>query len=236
MKKRHLFLIVIFLFLTVTERIYALNLEIFTASDFDTEDQRFHFIGVGLINPLTGQFSVFPRVMAGFYRYKFKSDANILDAELQTIMPAVGIRYSQKGYSSAIIAGADFRRTEREKVGGGKETEDEQGAIGQLELDIWPSAKANLNVILNFSSVDEFFWSRVRVKRDIAELFKAGKNIFAGIEAIVSGNEDFQAWQIGIFKELALSGKLYITGKAGYKRSTDIGDSAYFGFDLYLIF
>lgn len=236
MKKISFVFFMVLLMITFPERAFSIKAEIFSANDFDTEDQRFHFLGVGIINPITKEISILPRLMAGFYRYKFKSDGKTLSADLQTIMPAVGIRYSSEGYSLAVIGGADFRRTERERADGGDETDDEQGGFGQLELDIWPLPMTNFNIILNFSSIDEFFWSRIRVKRDIGRLAGLRESLFAGIEAIGSGNEDFQAWQIGVFNEFSLYGKLYLTGKVGYKRSTEIGDSAYFGFDMYLSF
>jgi hypothetical protein len=169
-------------------------------------------------------------------KYKFDSDGTTLAAKMPIVTPSVGLKYDGEGYTIGGSVGVDFRRPEKEQVGGGTETSSETGVSLQVEAYRWFREKKSIGVIVSFSTIDEFFWARARGKKGVYKT-GGGKDLFAGVELIAMGNSDFSATQAGGFIEaVSPSGDFSVLLKAGFKNSSVFNTGGYGGIEFYKSF
>lgn len=213
----------------------AAETEVLAGIDANTEGEGFGYIGTGLLLPVTGQWIVLTRVMGGYLRYKFESEGSLLTADSPSVTPSVGLRHHLNGRTATLLIGADLRQVDREGAPGKPGTTDrDAGIFLQGEGDMWVRS-ANMAVIASYSSIDDFFWSRGRVKHPVAHLALFGENILSlGGEAVGMGNADFNAVQLGGIVEFHHSAShLSLTLKGGYRHASSLDDSGYGGIELY---
>ncbi len=204
-------------------------------AEWDGRSGSFSYMGAGIERPLSGdeRYSLNTKLFYGNLKYKFDSLGTELTAKVPILTMLAGISFKKDRYVLGAGAGIDIRKTERELVAGGTETDNETGLSLQLEANFWGDDKLTLSSIANYSSIDNFFWARARAKKGVYET--PGKtDINLGIEFVGMGNSDFSSVQAGVFAELYKNpSKLSVLVKGGIKKSSDLSDTGYTGIELY---
>lgn len=210
--------------------------DIYAGSEWDNEAQSYQYLGVSTERALRGSddLSLVPRVFTGRIKYGFKDSGRVLGAESYFLTPSIGLRLNRPRYAVTGYLGLDFRKTERdERFGDGTDKDNDSGLSLQGELYMWDEEQGSLSLIANFSTVDDFFWSRVRVKRGIYNIGK-GAHIVAGLEAAAMDNDDFDGLSIGpVVEFLDTSKNLSILLKVGIKDNSAFEGGYYSGVEFY---
>ena len=218
----------------------ALSYEIEGLSGFeiDSKQQGYRYLGIGLEQSLSSDLKILGRILSSALRYEFDSGSETLSAHSFSVIPSVGIRYHRGPMTMGLYIGEDFRRTKRETIFSGHETEYDNGISIQGEL-YSPFAKIHsLGLIASYSQPDRSIWNRLRLQRQITNLdFSQPAFFYIGAEVIGSGNTDFRAFQAGgligvVYRPINLS----LTLKGGYKNTSTHKNIGYGGMELYLKF
>lgn len=200
-------------------------------SEWDTEGQSFSYIGGGATRPLDESWSVVGKVFAGYLDYKFESNGQTLDAEVPILTPAAGLQFHRGPYTLGGSLGLDLRKAKKEQPGGGSQTSSDAGLSVQGEAYVDLSERKSLEAIVSYSTIENFFWARGRVKKPVYEF--GGGVIKAGVEAVGMGNEDFSAFQAGVLAEILKASGFSVLVKTGYKHSSALNAAGYGGIELY---
>lgn len=207
--------------------------EVMAGSEVDSKDQGFSYLGMVIGKPVNTEYAVIGRIFSGYLKYNFESAGKTLSAEVPILTPSIGIRTKRNDITLTGYAGLDMRRTNRETISGGEEHTDATGISIQGEMDMWGQGLRNLNIIANYSSIDSFFWGRVRAKKGVSEI-GSHSNLLLGAEFVGMGNDDFTAAQAGFLLELSSSSpNLSLLLKGGYKYTSTYNDSIYGGLEFY---
>lgn len=213
-----------------------ISTDFIAGTEVSSKDQVFGYIGVGLTKPVKENLSIVGRVFSGYLKYTFESDSKKLAAEISMVIPSVGIRLKKDDITLTGSAGLDLKRSEKETISGDKDVDNNVGIFIQGEVDVWGKGLKNLGIIASYSSIDNFFWGRVRAKKGILKL-GGHKNLLIGAEFVGMGNNNFNATQAGgVLELLNTSSSLSFLLKGGYKHTSDISDSGYGGVELYYRF
>ena len=206
-----------------------------SGGEWDGRDGSFVYLGTRVDRPLSGdeRYSLNSKVFYGNLKYKFDSFGTELTAKVPILNISGGISFKGDRYVLGAGAGIDIRKTERELIGGGTETDNETGVSLQLEASFWGNDKLTLSSIVSYSSIDDFFWARGRAKKGVYEV-AGGTDLTLGIELIGMGNSDFSSMQAGLIAELYKNpSKLSVLVKGGIKKPSDLSSTGYAGIEFY---
>jgi len=138
--------------------------DVFTGCQIDNHSQSFGYLGVR--TPLlrtTGGPDLFIQAMMAGLGYSFKVNGQLLDANVQFIVPSLGITKTLGGWTLSALGGPQLRRIEQQQLNTSSTTNYQAGAYGQVEAFYWHK-KWNLHAIGSYADFDNFFWSRLRGK------------------------------------------------------------------------
>jgi hypothetical protein len=106
---------------------------------------------------------LFIQVMMAGLGYSFKVNGQLLNANVQFIVPSLGITKTLGGWTLSALGGPQLRRIEQQQLNTSSTTNYQAGAYGQVEAFYWHE-KWNLHGIGSYADLDNFFWSRLRGK------------------------------------------------------------------------
>ncbi len=206
-----------------------------SGAEWDGKSGSFVYLGGGVERPISSdeRYSLTTKLFYGNLKYKFDSFGTELMAKVPILTMMGGVSFKGKNYVLGAGAGIDIRKTERELVGGGTETDNKTGASVQIEALTWNDSKRVLSAIASYSTIDDFFWARGRAKKGVYEM-DGGTELNLGIELLGMGNSDFSSMQAGLIAELYEDpSKLSVLIKGGIKKSSDLSSTGYAGIELY---
>jgi hypothetical protein len=213
------FAFLVFILLLVAPRIGE-SAGVFGGTEVDDEGQRFFYIG------MITEGKLFFNIFAGDLLYEFEINGDFREARLRFITPALGIK-KEGPLTFTLIAGPTLREKKEEQDSGFK-TKTEAGGFFQFGGFIWGKDE-NLEVLISYTTLDNFFWSRLRGKKRIIG------HIFTGIGLFWMGNRDFEGWGVGPLLEFrGEKGTLGV--KAGYKYTSTYKGGVYTGVEFYISF
>jgi hypothetical protein len=166
--------------------------------------------------------------------YKFKTEGQFLDANVQSIIPSLGITKSFGSLALSALAGPQLRRIEEQRLNASNTIAYQTGVYGQLEA-LYSREKWNLHGVGSYADLDNFFWSRLRVKVLAYKPEKSCCATYVGWEVTGMGSADFREVLTGPVVELQ-TGKVYLLARGGYQSSTPFSSGTYGGFDIYFPF
>jgi hypothetical protein len=206
--------------------------EVFGGAELTNQEEDVQYIAVGLIQPIKEDWWLLGRVMGLNVDYKFDVDDDTLEGKLSSATPSLGIRRSLGGGSVSLLGGLDIEWIEQEEQNGTDDKDQKMGVSIQGEWDKWWPGANNLSCIVNYKSIDNFFWGRLRGKKGVGQIGRG--NIFLGAEMVGMGNDDFAAYQAGLIAEAAdILPALSLGLRAGYKHSSSFTDAIYGGIEFY---
>ncbi len=209
--------------------------DVFTGFQIDNKSQYFGYLGIRTpIAKATDRTDVFIQAFMAGMGYSFKSSGQTLDANVQFIVPSIGVTHHVGNWAFTALAGPQLRRIEQERVGTSSTIDHQIGAYGQLEAMYWHE-KGSLHMIGSYADLDDFFWGRVRGKLRVTEASEHRYATYTGWDVAGMGNADFRAFQTGPVYEVNI-GKVFLLGKVGYQYSTSFHSGLYGGLEIYFPF
>jgi len=209
--------------------------DVFTGFQIDNKSQYFGYLGVRTpVLQMSGGTSLFVQAMTAGLGYSFKSNGQLLDANVQFIVPAPGISQKIGGWTLSAMAGPQLRRIEEERLTSSASINRQIGAFGQVEAMYWHE-KGSFHAIGSYADLDNFFWGRLRGKLLAHKSDKGCCTTYVGWDVAAMGNADFRAVQTGPLVEVPI-GKVFLLVKGGYQNSNSFHSGAYGGFEVYFPF
>ena len=209
--------------------------DVFTGFQIDNKNQYFSYLGVR--TPLlrtSGGADLFVQAMTAGLGYSFKTNGQVLDANVQFIVPSLGITKTFGGWSLSALAGPQMRRIEEQRINASNTTTYQAGFYGQLEAFYWHE-KWNLHAIGSYADLDNFFWSRLRGKGLIYKPEESCCATYGGWDVTGMGNADFRAVMTGPVVEVQ-TGKVSLLARGGYQNNNTFHSGSYGGFEVYFPF
>jgi hypothetical protein len=209
--------------------------DVFSGFQIDNKSQYFGYLGVRTpILQMSGGTNIFAQAMTAGLGYSFKSTGQVLDANVQFVVPSLGISQSLGRWTFLALAGPQLRRIEEERLNASSKIDHQIGAFGQVEALYWHE-KGSLHAIGSYADLDNFFWGRLRGKLLTYKSEKGCCPLYAGWDIAGMGNGDFRAVQTGPIVEVSI-GKLFFLVKGGYQNSNSFHSGGYGGVEIYFPF
>jgi hypothetical protein len=209
--------------------------DVFTGFQIDNKGQYFGYLGVRTpILRNSGGSSLFVQAMTSGLGYSFKTNGQLLDANIQSIVPSLGITTTLGGWALSALAGPQLRRIEEQRLNASSTINYQAGVYGQLEAFYWHE-KWNLLAIGSYADLDNFFWSRLRGKVLAYKPEKSCCATYVGWDVTGMGNADFRAVMTGPIGEVQF-GNVFVLVRGGYQNNTTFHSGAYGGFEIYFPF
>lgn len=209
--------------------------DVFTGFQIDNKNQYFGYLGVRTPILRTSEGSdLFVQAMTAGLGYSYKTNGQFLDANVQFIVPSLGIAKTIGGWALSALAGPQLRRIEEQRLNASSTITYQAGLYGQLEAFYWHE-KWNLHAIGSYADLDNFFWSRLRGKVLAYKPEKSCCATYVGWDVTGMGNADFRAVMTGPVGEVQV-GNVFVLARGGYQNSTSFHSGAYGGFEIYFPF
>jgi hypothetical protein len=209
--------------------------DVFTGFQIDNKSQYFGYLGVRI--PILRDSAVsglFVQAISSGLGYNFKTNGQLLDANIQSIVPSLGIAKTLGSWTLSTLAGPQLRRIEEQRLNAGNTVNYQAGLYAQLEALYWQE-KWNLHAIGSYADLDNFFWSRLRGKVLAYKPEKSCCATYVGWDVTGMGNADFRAVMTGPVGEIQF-GNLFVLARGGYQNNTTFHSGAYGGFEIYFPF
>jgi hypothetical protein len=209
--------------------------DVFTGFQIDNKNQYYGYLGVR--TPILGNSAgsgLFAQAMTSGLGYSFKTNGQLLDANIQSIVPSLGISTTLSGWTLSALAGPQLRRIEEQRLNASSTTAYQAGVYSQLEAFYWHQ-KWNLHAIGSYATLDNFFWSRLRGKVLAYKAEESCCATYVGWDVTGMGNADFRAVMTGPVGEVQF-GNIFVLVRSGYQNNTTFHSGSYGGFEIYFPF
>lgn len=209
--------------------------DVFTGFQIDNKNQYYGYLGVR--TPILGNSAgsgLFAQAMTSGLGYSFKTNGQLLDANIQSIVPSLGISTTLSGWTLSALAGPQLRRIEEQRLNASSTTAYQAGVYSQLEAFYWHQ-KWNLHAIGSYATLDNFFWSRLRGKVLAYKAEESCCATYVGWDVTGMGNADFRAVMTGPVGEVQF-GNVFVLVRSGYQNNTTFHSGSYGGFEIYFPF
>jgi hypothetical protein len=210
----------------------------------DSHESGYGFLGPTYNRPLSDKLAITGRVFGTFLHYRFDNGGGgETTVHSPGIGPAIGLVFGH-GTTFKATVGYSGKNEHREATdGAGRIVSDDTHWIGGVSLGgelYWNLGRRdNVQALANYSSSDDYLWSRAGYKRQVSNGdWKGHTTWYVGGEVITQGNADIWSNSIGALAELLLvPSHVSVMFRAGYKHSSfDIGapeSGPYFGVGIY---
>lgn len=207
----------------------------FTGFQIDNKSQYFGYLGVRtpLVKTPEGP-DLFVQVMTAGLGYRVKNNGQLLDANVQFVVPSLGISNTIGRWTVSALAGPQLRRIEESRPNTNASIDHQIGAYGQVEALYWHE-KGTFHAIGSYADLDNFFWGRLRGKLLAHQSATACCSTYVGWDLAGMGTVGFRSLQTGPLVEVPV-GKVFLLVKGGYQYSTPFHSGTYGGVEVYFPF
>ncbi|MBX3318784.1 MAG: hypothetical protein KF890_02810 [Nitrospira sp.] len=227
------FLLVTLVLVTIPSRTQAGD--VFSGFQIDNKSQYFGYLGVRTpILLMSGGTTLFAQAMTAGLGYSFKSNGQILDTNVQFVVPSLGISQSLGRWTLLALAGPQLRRIEEDRLDTSSSVDHQIGFFGQIEGLYWHE-KGSLHAIGSYADLDNFFWGRLRGKLLAYKSDRGCCTLYTGWDIAGMGNGDYRAIQTGPILEVPI-GRVFFLVRGGYQNSTSFHSGGYGGAEIYFPF
>jgi hypothetical protein len=212
----------------------ATEVEIYTGGTVDTRGQGYEYFGLGVGQPLNDHWTFMGKLVGNYLHYEYDSGSPNIKAKAPGARFQIGPKYYSEGRYFILTGGLDYRNTSLSPNDPGSTTKGARtGATVEAIYSQDLVEKLTMDLIVSYSSIGNFTWGRGRFKH-LASAKPGVQKIFVGIEGIGQGNRDYKAQQVGPMVELQrVKEQFSIVLSSGYKHSSAVSHSGYFGIELY---
>lgn len=209
--------------------------DMFTGFQIDNKSQYFGYLGVRTpILLMSGGTTLFAQAMTAGLGYSFKSNGQLLDANVQFVVPSLGISQSLGRWTFLALGGPQLRRIEEDRLNTSSRVDHQVGFFGQIEGLYWHE-KGSLHAIGSYADLDNFFWGRLRGKLLTYKSDQGCCPFYTGWDIAGMGNGEFRAVQTGPILEAPI-GRVFFLVKGGYQNSNSFHSGGYGGAEVYFPF
>ncbi len=209
--------------------------DVFTGFQIDNKSQYFGYLGVRTpVLLMSGGTTLFAQAMTAGLGYSFKSNGQVLDTNVQFVVPSLGISQSLGRWTFLALAGPQLRRIEEDRLNTSSSVDHQIGFFGQIEGLYWHE-KGSLHAIGSYADLDNFFWGRLRGKLLTYKSDRGCCPLYTGWDIAGMGNREYRAIQTGPILEI-LIGKVFFLVRGGYQNSTSFHNGGYGGAEIYFPF
>lgn len=193
-------------------------------------DSRNYYLYTGTVLPMPGYSlgaGLVQRYWLDLYTYDYLKDSARIDADAIGFEAALGYQWSGPDWWSGVYAGV---RVTDISLSPDDPTADARGTQAGFKLQAEAEAPLagawRVQGIAAYATGTDGYWVRGRLMRPVLN------GLVAGPEAVALGNDDFSAWQAGVFLgNIALAPHTHLLVKAGYRHQDGSG-RAYGGLEL----
>ncbi len=209
--------------------------DIFTGFQIDNTSQYFTYLGVRtpILENAAGS-GLFVQAITSGLGYHVRTDGQLLDANVQSIVPSLGLTKPLGRWALSALVGPQLRRIEEEQLHARRTIAYQTGVYGQLEA-LYRHEKWNLHAIGLYADLDNFFWSRLRGKVLAYKPEKSCCATYAGWDVTGMGNADFRGIMTGPVVEVQV-GTVFLLVRGGYQHNTTFQGGSFGGLDIYYPF
>ena len=234
MARTQLVLLVIFL-LSLFSANQVLAGDAFTGYQIDNKGEYFGFLGIRtpLVKERKG-WEPFLQVFGAGVGYSFKDNGQTRDANLQSVTPSLGLKYTVGSWSWIGMAGPQFRWKQQDQLTGPRTHEQLVGTYIQLEAFRWQE-QGTFHAIASYTDIDGFFFGRLRKTTLVQKREQGCCTTYLGGELAGMGNNQFYAVQVGPVVQVPID-QFYFTLRGGYQYTQTFHNGAYGGVELYFPF
>lgn len=209
--------------------------DVFTGFQIDNKSQYFGYLGVRTpVLLMSGGTTLFAQAMTAGLGYSFRSNGQVLDTNVQFVVPSFGISQSLGRWTFLALAGPQLRRIEEDRLSTRSSVDHQVGFFGQIEGLYWHE-KGSLHAIGSYADLDNFFWGRLRGKLLTYRSEKGCCPLYTGWDIAGMGNGEFRAIQTGPILEVPIR-KVFFLVRGGYQNSTSFHSGGYGGAEVYFPF
>ena len=207
----------------------------FTGYQVDNKGQYFAYLGIRapLMDERKG-FQPFIQVLGAGVGYTFKDNGRERDANLQSVTPSLGLKYTSGSWSFLGMAGPQFRWKQEDQPTGPRSDDNFVGAYVQLEAFRWQE-DGIFHAIASYTDIDGFMFGRVRKTWLVHKSEQSCCSWYVGGDLAGMGNNQFYAVQAGPLVQVPIN-IFYVTLKGGYQYSQTFQSGVYGGVELYFPF
>lgn len=209
--------------------------DVFTGYQIDNKGEDFAYLGIRA--PLMEQhngFQPFLQVFGAGVGYTFKDNGQERDANLQSVTPSLGLKYTSGSWSFLGMAGPQFRWKQEDQPTGPRSDENFVGAYVQLEAFRWQE-EGIFHAIASYTDIDGFMFGRVRKTWLVHKSEQSCCSWYVGGDLAGMGNNQFYAVQAGPLVQVPIN-IFYVTLKGGYQYSQTFQSGVYGGVEVYFPF
>ena len=209
--------------------------DVFTGYQIDNKGEYFAYLGIRapLMEEHNG-FQPFLQVFGAGVGYTFKDNGQERDANLQSVTPSLGVKYSAGAWSWLAMAGPQFRWKQEDQQSGPRSHDNYVGAYFQLEAFQWQE-QGIFHAIASYTDIDGFFFGRIRKTLLVHNSEQGCCSLYLGGDLAGMGNNQFYAIQVGPLIQVPVS-IFYFTLKGGYQYTQTFQNGVYGGFEVYFPF
>jgi hypothetical protein len=206
--------------------------DLFTGFQMDDEAKYFAYLGLREDLPWEAfGLKGYAQLFGAGQSYEFESGNQDIDAEVQFLIPALGVTKALGGgWSVSGLVGPKLRWKKEEGFPDDSGREFDVGVFVQAETMYWRETHS-LHGIISYGSQDDFFFGRARGKLQIYSRARGCCEIFAGLEVAGMGNRDFRAVQTGPLVEVPI-GRVSVLARVGFQHDSSFGSGAYGGLEI----
>ena len=196
----------------------------------DTHHTGYGFFGPQYVHPVSENVAWVVGANANYLYYEFPNAVGDTQVRAPGIAARGGVQFGNRNYIQ-LSAGPGFkvRRTQvldplRNVIRSSSDTVFGLDAGADVSVD--PTSHNNIYGIVDFSTVDNYTWSRLAYKEQVGNYKWNGSLApFIGAEIVEQGNRDIRSTQVGAFFEIVhVPSHISVMLRGGYKRSVfDIG-------------
>lgn len=211
--------------------------DLFTGVQMDDRAQYFTYLGLREDLPWESfGLQGYAQLFAAAQTYEYEAGSRDIDANVQFLIPSLGVTRSvgDGAWSVAAILGPKLQWKKEDGFQNDSGREFDVGVFVQAETMYWQETH-NFQGIASYSSLDDFFFGRVRGKLRVYSPETNCCPILAGMDVAVMGNDDFGAVQTGPVVEIPI-GKFSLLARGGYQYDSAFGSGGYGGFEIYTPF
>jgi len=238
--KRKIFLLpILFLFFYYYSLAFCLEFSSFGGGEIDTQGQGFSFLGVDISQKIEKGLCIKARLVPNYLTYKYKSETRMIRANSPGVYGLGGLKLEGKNSSISMFCGIEYRNTNLNPDKKDAKVRGDTIALllqGELYYQIFRFTE--LGFFGSYSSTDNFFYEKIKIKRQITNLdFKKPNSLHLGLEQFYGRNPDFKMIGLGPVLEIYnIPKKFSLILRGGYKHDKTFGTEAYGGFEFFKAF
>jgi hypothetical protein len=192
----------------------------------DTHNTGYGYFGPQYSKPVTQNLALIAGGNVNYLYYEYPSGGSLTNVHSPGVSLRGGVKIGDHNYLE-LGAGPSVKRrhTEVRDISNNVASSFDDTLVGVnmgADLSVDPTKHNNVYGILDYSTQDDYLWSRLAYKEQVSNRDWSRKvALFVGVEGVAQGNTDVRSTQFGpLFEVVHVPSTISIMLRGGWKRST----------------